>query len=255
MSLLRAEYRKISRRKLFPVMTLLLVVFVGLGAFFLIVFGEIAPEVAEDLPVLAKPEVYEVGAQQAATQFWFPLILAVVLLGGELGSTVWATSLTRDSRKPAQILARFGTYSVATVLAFLIAFGFWVVLAVSFAPGEGFMEAGDLFGVVWKSLLIAIAWTSLGTAAVAVLRSVGPAIGAGLAIYFAESFLALWGPWENVSLTAASTALFVVDFGGGGFAGLVPGTGLEAWHRLTIIAVWTVVGLGLTWWGLQRRDA
>lgn len=255
MSLVRAEYRKISRRKLFPVMTLLLVAFVGLGAFFLIVFGEIAPEVAEGLPVLSKPEVYEVGAQQAATQFWFPLILAVVLLGGELGSTVWATSLTRDSRKPAHILARFGTYSVATVLAILIAFGFWIVLAVSFAPGEGFMETGDLFGVVWKSLLIAIAWTSLGTAAVALLRSVGPAIGAGLAIYFAESFLALWGPWENVSLTAASTALFAVDFGGGGFAGVLPGTGLEPWHRLTIIAVWTIVGLGLTWWGLQRRDA
>ena len=255
MSLLRAEYRKISRRKLFPIMTLLLVVFVGLGAFFLIVFGEIAPEAAEGLPVLEKPEVYEVGAQQAATQTWYPLILAVVLLGGELSTTVWATSLTRDSRKVRQILARFSTYSVATVIAFLVAFAFWVVLALIFAPGEGFMTGTQLVGVVWKSALIAIAWTSVGTAAVSLLRSVGPAIGAGLAIYFAESFLALWDPWENVSLTAASTALFTVDFGGGGFAGLVPGGGLETWHKLVIIAGWTLVGLALTWWGLQRRDA
>jgi hypothetical protein len=255
MSLVRAEYRKISRRKIFPVMTLLLVVFVGLGAFFLIVFGEIAPEAAEGLPVLEKPDVYLVGAQQAATQFWFPLILAVVLLGGELSTTVWATSLTRDSRKLNQVLARFGTYSISTVIAFIVAFVFWIVLALIFAPGEGFMESDELFGVVWKSLLIAIAWTSLGTAAVALLRSVGPAIGAGLAIYFAESFLALWGPWENVSLTAASTALFVVDFGGGGFAGLVPGTGLATWHKFAIIFAWTLVGLALTWWGLQRRDA
>lgn len=255
MSLLTAEYRKISRRKIFPVMALVLVVFVGLGAFFLIVFGEIAPEAAEGLPVLEKPEVYLVGAQQAATQFWFPLILAVVLLGGELSTTVWATSLTRDSRRLLQALSRFGTYSVATVLAFLIAFAFWVVLALVFAPGEGFMESFELIGVVWKSLLIAVAWTSLGTAAVALLRSVGPAIGAGIAIYFAESFLALWGPWENVSLTAASTALFAVDFGGGAFAGLVPGMGLETWHQLAIIFGWTFVGLGLTWWGLQRRDA
>lgn len=255
MSLLRAEYRKISRRKLFPVMTLLLVAFVGLGAFFLIIFGEIAPEASGQLPVIGKPEVYELGAQQAATQFWFPLILAVVLLGGELGTTVWATSLTRDAGKGRQIASRFGTYSLATLIASLVAFGFWIVLAAIFAPGEGFMEAGDLIGVVWKSGLIAIAWTSVGMAAVALLRSVGPAIGVGLAIYFAESFLALWGPWENVSLTAASTALFTVDFGGGGFAGLVPGMGLAAWHRLTIIAVWTLVGLGLTWWGLQRRDA
>ena len=84
--------------------------------------------------------------------------------------------------------------------------------------------------------------------------SVGPAIGAGLAIYFAESFLALWDPWENVSLTAASTALFEVDFGGG-LGGLIPGMGLSMGHKLAILAGWTLVGLGLTWWGLQRRDA
>lgn len=254
MSLLRAEYRKISRRKLFPVMTLVLVAFVALGAFFLIVFGEIAPELAENLPVLSKPGVYEVGAQQAATQYWFPLILAVVLLGGELSTTVWATSLTRESRKMRQALARFSTYSMATLVAFLIAFGFWVVLALVFAPGEGFMGGGDLIGVVWKSAVIAITWTSLGTGAVSILRSVGPAIGVGLAIYFAEGFLALWGPWENVSITAASTALFAVDFGGP-FAQFVPGVGLSPLHRLAIMAGWTLLGIGLTWWGLQRRDA
>ena len=254
MSLLRAEYRKITRRKIFPVMTLVLVIFVGLAAFFLIVFGEIAPEVAEGLPVLEKPTVYTVGAQQAATQFWFPLILAVVLLGGELSTTVWATALTRDARKVPQLLSRFLTYSVATLLAFVVAFLLWVGIALFFAPGEGFLEADELVGVLWKSGLIAIAWTALGTGAVALFRSVGPAIGAGLAIYFAEGFLALWDPWENVSLTAGSTALFDVDFDGG-FGGLIPGTGLSLWHQLAIIAGWTTLGLALTWWGLQRRDA
>lgn len=115
------------------------------------------------------------------------------------------------------------------------------------------MSGEDLFGVLWKSALITIAWTSLGTGAVAMLRSVGPAIGAGIAIYFAESFLALWGPWENVSLTAAATGLFTVDLGG--FGSLVPGGDLSFTHQLLIIAGWTVLGLGLTWWGLQRRDA
>ncbi len=254
MSLLHAEYRKITRRRLYPVMALLLLAFVGLAAFFLIVFGEIAPGLADQLPVLEKPGVYTVGAQQAVTQTWFPLILAVVLLGGELSTTVWATSLTRDSRKLHQILSRFGVYSAATALAFLVAFGFWVLLALIFSPGEGFMESDELIGVAWKSAVVAIAWTSLGTAAVAWLRSVGPAIGAGLVIYFAESFLALWDPWENVSITAATTALFSVDFGGG-FAALIPGASLERWHQLAILAGWTLVGLGLTWWGLQRRDA
>jgi ABC-type transport system involved in multi-copper enzyme maturation permease subunit len=254
MSLLRAEYRKITRRKVFPVMTLLLLVFVGLGAFFLIVFGEVAPEAAEGLPVLEKPGVYAVGAQQAATQTWFPLILAVVLLGGELSTTVWATSLTRDARRLSQILARFGTYAMATAVAFVLAFALWVIVALIFSPGQGFMETGELVGVLWKAGAIAVAWTALGTGAVAILRSVGPAIGAGLAIYFAESFLALWDPWENVSLTAATTGLFRVEFGGG-FGGFVPGLGLELWHQLSILAGWTLLGLGLTWWGLQRRDA
>ena len=165
MSLLTAEYRKITRRKFFPGMTLVLLVFVGLGAFFLIVFGEIAPEIAEDLPVLEKPEVYEVGAQQAATQTWFPLILAVVLLGGELSTTVWATALTRESRKVRHILSRFLTYSVATLIAFLVAFALWVVVALIFSPGEGFMPGEDLIGVVLKSAVIALARTYLGTGA------------------------------------------------------------------------------------------
>lgn len=254
MSLLRAELRKISRRRLFPMMTLLLVVFVGLGAFFLIVFGEIAPELADDLPVLEKPGVYGVGAQQAATQTWFPLILASVLLGGELGTTVWATALTRDSRKVRQLLSRFVVYSAATIVAILVAFGLWVVVAFFFSPGIGFMSLGDFVGVLWKSALIAVAWTTLGTGAVALLRSVGPAIGVGLAIYFAEGFLALWGPWENVSITAATTALFAVEIGGP-FAGFIPGAGLERWHQLAILGGWTLLGLALTWFGLQRRDA
>lgn len=254
MSLMRAEYRKITRRKLFPIMTLLLVAFTALGAFFLIVFGEIAPEAAEGLPVLQKPEVYDVGAQQSGTQFWFPLILAVVLLGGELSTTVWASALTRESRVHRQVMTRFVTYSLATVVAFVISYAVWVVLAAIFAPGEGFMSAGDMVGYLWKFAVIAVAWTAIGTGAVSMLRSVGPAIGVGLAIYFAEGFLALWDPWENVSITAASTGLFNVDVGGG-LGGLIPGMGLPLWHQLAILAGWTLLGLGLTWWGLHRRDA
>ncbi len=254
MSLARAELRKITRRKLFPGMTLVLLVFVGLAAFFLIAFGRIAPDVAGDLPVLEKPEVYTVGAQQAMTQTWFPLILAVVLMGGELATTVWATALTRDSRKWAHVTTRLVTYTVATLVAFILAFAMWIVFALVFSPGEGFMDLGEMASLLWKGAIIAVAWCSLGIGAVSLLRSVGPAIGVGLAVYFAESFLALWGPWENVSITAATTGLFAVDFGGG-FAGLVPGGGLSTWHILAILAGWTALGLGLTWWGLQRRDA
>lgn len=254
MSLIRAEYRKITRRRLYPGMVAILLVFVGLGALFLIVLPQVSSEFAQQVPPLDKPLVYSLGAQQAMTQTWFPLILAVVLMGGELSSTVWATSLTREARQDRQVLARLLTYTVATLVAFLIAFVVWLVLALVAAPGEGFMPVGDLVGVVWKGAVIALAWTSLGTGAVSLLRSVGPAIGLGLAVYFAESFLALWGPWENVSLTAATSGLFNVDIAGA-FSSFVPGLGLPLWHMLAILAGWTLLGLGLTWWGLQRRDA
>ena len=86
------------------------------------------------------------------------------------------------------------------------------------------------------------------------LRSVGPAIGAEIAFSFIEGILALWGPYENVSLTAASTGLF--DIGVGGFMDtFIPGGNLGLAHSVTIIAGWTVLGIVLTWWGLQRRDA
>lgn len=253
MSLLRAEYRKITRRKLYPVMTLLLVVFTGFAAFVLVFLSDLIPEVESDLPALGKPDVYFVGLQQVVTQTWFPVILAVVLLGGELSTSVWATSLTRDARRLSQVLSRFLIYAAATTTAFVLASVIWLAFAYVFAPGEGFLSGGDLVGVLWKAAVVAIAWTSVGTGAVSLLRSVGPAIGVGIAIVFAEQLLALWDVWANVSITAATTALFSVDLGG--FGAFVPGGGLEIWHQLAILAGWTLLGLGLTWWGLQRRDA
>ena len=80
MSLVHAEYLKLSRRKLYYTMVLILAALVGLLAFFLLVFPRIAPEFAEGVPLLEKPEAYVFGAQQVASQTWFPLILAVIML-------------------------------------------------------------------------------------------------------------------------------------------------------------------------------
>jgi hypothetical protein len=89
---------------------------------------------------------------------------------------------------------------------------------------------------------------------VAVLRSVGPAIGAALALYFIDPILGLWGPWENVSLSAATNALFQLDVPGR-FGALVPGADLSLPHAVVIVLGWAVLGLAITWWGLHRRDA
>jgi hypothetical protein len=253
-SLLHAEYLKLSRRKLYYTMVLILAALVGLLAFFLLIFPRIAPEFAEGVPVLQKPEAYVFGAQQVASQTWFPLILAVVMLGSEFGSTVWATALTRDPRRSLQISARFLVLAAASLLAIAAAVAGWAVVTSVAVPGEGAPAASEWLALVWKLALVELAWTAIGLGSVAVLRSVGPAIGAALALYFIDPILGLWGPWENVSLSAATNALFQLDVPGG-FGALVPGADLSLPHAVVIVLGWAVLGLAITWWGLHRRDA
>ncbi|HVR79451.1 MAG TPA: hypothetical protein VMS99_13805 [Acidimicrobiia bacterium] len=255
MSLLHAEYLKLSRRRLYLVMVLILAALVGLLAFFFLIFAQIAPDMAGDeLPVIGKPEAYMFGAQQVAGQTWFPLILAVVMLGSEFGSTVWATALSRNSHRIHQISARFAVLTVASWLAIGLAIAGWSAVTALFAPGEGGPSTEDWLGLVWKIGLIELAWTAIGLGAVALLRSVGPAIGAALALYFVDPLLGLWGPYETVSLSAASSALFEITIDGG-FGVFVPGAGLSLGHAVAIMLGWTALGFFLTWWGLHRRDA
>ncbi|MFQ5523481.1 MAG: hypothetical protein ACE5F5_07870 [Acidimicrobiia bacterium] len=254
MSLIHAEYIKLSRRRLYPVMLAVLTVFMALAAFFLIAFARIAPELAGEVPSLEKPVAYLIGAQQAAGQTWFPLILAAVILGGEFGSTVWATALTRDPRRWAHILARLLVLTLAGWAAFLFATGIWGLIALFSAGGTGSPSIGEWIGLFWRLGLISLAWSSLGLGLVAVLRSIGPAIGAAIGFSFLEGILALWDPYENVSLSAATTGMFDFVFGQS-LAGFVPGADLSVAHAVAIVAGWTVVGILLGWWGLQRRDA
>lgn len=254
MSLLHAEYLKITRRKLFPTMLAILGFFTLLSAFFLMIFSRIAPEIAGEIPTVDKPLAYSFGAQQIAGQTWFPLILAVVMLGGELSTTVWATSLTRDSRRFMHILSRLAVFGLASWLAFVIGTALWAGIALFAAEGSGSLSLGEWIGLLWRMGLIAVAWTALGLGTVGALRSIGPAIGAVLAFSFLETFLSLWEPYGNVSLTAATNALFEVSLGGFA-AAFIPGADLSLAHSIAIVIGWVAVGLGLTWWGLHRRDA
>lgn len=254
--LIKAEIVKLTGRKLFPVMTLILVGFTALAAFFLLIFGQLnAAAVEEGLPLIEKPEAYIFGVQQVIGQTWFPLILAVVVLGGELASTIWATGLTRESRKAWHVGARLLVLTAASWIGMLIAIAAWAGLTAFFAEGSGGLDLGEWAAVAWKTGFIQIAWVSLGMGFVSLLRSVGPAIGVALALSFGEGLLALWRPYRNVSLTGASTAIF-------GQVGL-PGAAAEIFginsvgtgHAVAIILGWTALGLLFAWWGLNRRDA
>ncbi len=254
--LIKAEVTKLTGRKLYPVMILILGALVGLAAFFLLIFGQLNPDaVAEGLPLIEKPEAYILGVQQVIGQTWFPLILAVVILGGELASTIWATSLTRESSKVKHVTARLLVFTVASWIGMVIGIAFWGVVTALFAEGSGGLSVEQWFEVFWKAGITQVAWVALGLGFVTLLRSVGPAIGAVLAISFGEGLLALWRPYQNVSLTGATTAIFG-DVGVPGVVGEVFGTNpISLAQSMAIIVGWTLLGLGLTWWGLYRRDA
>lgn len=253
--LIRAETTKLTGRKLYPVMVLILVAFTALAGFFLLIFGQINTTAAEEgLPVLEKPEAYLLGIQQVVGQTWFPLILAVVVLGGELATTVWATTLTRESRKTHHISARLLVFTVASWIGMLLGIGLWAALTSLFAEGSGGPTGGEWVEIVWKTGFTQVAWVALGLGFISLLRSIGPAIGAVLALSFGEGFLVLWRPYSNISLTGATTGIF----------GAVPVPGLgelfsssanTVLHSVVIVLGWSALGLLLTWWGLNRRDA
>lgn len=253
--LLKAETTKLTGRKLYPVMVLIIVIFTGLAGFFLMIFGQIFEAAAsEGLPVIEKPDAYILGIQQVVGQTWFPLILAVVVLGGELASTIWATSLTRESRKTSQIAARLLVFTLASWIAMLIGTAVWSLIAAWFAGGSGGLSSADWLDVLWKVGVSQLAWVSLGIGFVALLRSVGPAIGAVIALSFGEGLLVLWRPYQNVSLTGATTGIFG-DSSLDGLASMFLPAPVSVLHGVAIIVGWTGLGLLLTWWGLNRRDA
>lgn len=255
MSLLHAEYLKLSRRKLYVVMVVILAALVGLLALLFIILPRVAPEFAaeSELPMFAKPEAYVFGAQQVAGQTWFPLVLAVVMLGSEFGSTVWATALTRDPRRIPQIGARFVVLAAASWVAIALGIVGWAVLTALVAPGEGAPAASAWLGLAWKVGLVELAWTAIGLGAVAMLRSVGPAIGAALAFYFIDSILVVWSTYRQISLTAATGSLFEIEIPGD--FGSMFGIGMPLGQAVAVVLGWTLVGLVLAWWGLQRKDA
>lgn len=257
MSLLHAEWIKLSRRKLFPIMLGVLAFLMGFLAVLFYVILPALPDAAQaGAAPPQRPDAFIYGAVQVAGQaWWFAVILATTLLGGEVAGTVWATGLTRDARKGAHISARFAWFTAASWLAFVVGTGVWAVVTLFTAEGSGSPDTGEWLSLLWKFAAIAAAWTSIGMGAVALTRSIGAAMGIALGLSFVDSIVAPFvAAYERVSLTAASNGIFGVG-DDGPFSEFIPGGDMSTAHALAVMAGWTILGLGLTWWGLQRRDA
>jgi len=249
---LRAELLKLFKRRTYWVLSLVLALLTGLIAFVFFLLPRIVEDAQPGLPAMEKPEAYIFGAQQVLGQTWFPLILAVMLLAGELATSTWATALTRNARRRQHLIAKLVLATVGSWLAMLAAMTGWTVVAYFFADGSGFLELAQVWDVVWKALLIMLGWVALGLAASAWLRSVGPAIGAVLAFSFGEGLLSLWAGWRQVSLSIHTTALLgELETSGLGDVFEESPTFTRA---LAVVLGWAVVAIVAAWAGLQYRD-
>lgn len=252
-NLIRAEILKLTRRKTYLLMVAILVSLIGMAAFVLVVFPRVAPGLAEGLDPVSRPDGYRLGTQQVIGQTWFPLILAVMTLGTELGSGFWAMSLARESRRGRHVVARLVVLTAAAVAAVYAAILIFAVVVRLAAVGDGAPSAETWLRIASGSILIEFTWVALGLGMVGLLRSIGPAIGAALALSFGDSILALSGAYANVSLTANAAALLgAVEVPG--LAGFVPGVGIPPGRAAAVVVGWGLMGLALATWSLVRRD-
>jgi hypothetical protein len=211
MSLVHADYLKVSRRKLYPVMVGMLTLFMGfIGLLFYVLLPALPEAAGAGMPVPQKPGAFVFGAQQVASQaWWFAVILATALLGGEMSTTAWATGLTRESAKTAQIGARFVVFTIASWLAFVAATAMWSAVTWFAADGSGSPRFSEWLGLGWRFGVIAAAWTSIGLGAVAETRSIALGMGVALGLAFVDSLVAPFVDfYEQISLTAASNGIF-----------------------------------------------
>jgi small basic protein len=245
---------KLRKRWLFWVLVAVLAVLMGLTAVVLLVLPKVSPNAIPEIPVFARSDAYLLGAQQAISQTWFPLILAVVFLGSEVTTPIWATAVTQESRRWMHLVSKLLVLGLASWLAMLAAIAGWTILATFFTTGSG--VAGSVWlGLVWKSLLTQFTWVALGLGAVSLVRNTGISIGIALAFSFFEGIGSIWKPYRQISLTTASTSLFgnVGADLSGGFGAAFSST-VSFSHAVVVVLGWTVVGMALAVTGLHFKD-
>ncbi len=250
--LIRAEIIKLTGRKLWFVMTAILVILLAGTAFVFTVLPTISPDEFQGMEAIEKPEAYLFGASQALGQTWFPLLFAAMLLAGETSTTAWASSLTRESRRWMHLLAMLVVTSAAATLSVGAGILVWAGVTAAFAGGSGAPAVGEWLAVAWKTGATQLTWVALAFGAVAVFRHMGPAIGVVIGFSVGDSILALWQPWTEVSLSIASSRL-IQDASVVG-APFGPQAAMGFGQALAVLVGWGGLGLSTALIGLEARD-
>lgn len=250
--LIRAEIIKVSGRKLWWIMTAILALLLAGTAFVFTVLPNVSPEEFQGMEAIERPEAYLFGAGQALGQTWFPLVFAAVLLAGETSSSVWASSLTRESRRWMHLVAKLIVTSFAATLAMAVGIATWALVTTLFAEGAGAPGLTEWLSVAWKTGLTQLTWVGLAFGTVALFRNMGPAIGVALGFSFLDGILSLWDPWTEVSLSIASTRL-VQDLSAA-MGPFFPGVDMGFGQAMAVVFAWAGLGLVLALIGLEVRD-
>ncbi len=251
--LIRAESLKLFKRAPFWVMLAVLLFFVGVSGLVLVAGPRLLPDVFGEIPEVPREQLFTLGLQTTLGQTWFPGLLAAVMVGGEVGTSIWPAALTLEARRWWHVLAKLVVLTVGAILAVVVAMAVWAAMIVVIVEGAGGPSASEWLSILWKSVVIQLTWVALGIGAVGLFRSIGPAVGTVIGISILESFLALWPPWQNVSISLNQTALLgdVANLGGG----LGPAFGeISVARAAVVVLAWAVVALLAAITGLAARD-
>ncbi len=252
--LIRAELVKLLKRRLYWIMTVIFVVVTAFIAVVLIYLPTVVPEAMSGFPGIRKPQAYTFGAAQVLSQTWFPVVLGAVVLAGETGTSVWAGALTLDSRRWGHLLARWLVVGLAATVATLAAIGVWAAFTSALAEGVGTLAPAEWLAIAGKAAVIEFTWVAIAFGAAGLLRSIGPALGAALALAFGEGLFALWRPWQEVSISLAQSRL-IGEFGElSSGVGLLTGGDMGFGHAAAVVAGWALLGTAAAVAGLQIRD-
>ena len=250
--LIRAEWAKVTRRKLAWILALVSVALSGIGTAFTLILADILEGTDElVLPPPTKPEAYVSALQSAAGNTWVPIILVTIIVAGEYAKGTWPVSLTWDSRRTRHLGAKFMVLTAVSAAIILITAVVTLAITVVLAEGSGFLTFGEISVIIGKVLLVQVAWVGIALLGSVLFRSAALAVGLTLGFSFAEQILGLLPIYRRISLSNAVTGIF----GQFDLTGIVPIYVPDPPVAAAVLAGWTALSLTVAVLIAVRRDA
>lgn len=204
--LIRVEMRKILKRRFSWIMLGVLLLISGLSALLVATQIDFTISGSSSGGVTGSDE-YIFGFDNLRLHFWYPLVIAVVIMGGDVASGALAAGLTRVPNRLTHLWSRILVYGSTVWIDLMVALGLWFLIIKIFEPEVPFISAGEFMAGFWRFGFTTFFWVILTVATVAVMRSTGGAVGAVMGFWIFELFVtATWEAFQRFSVSQ-NTAL------------------------------------------------